>query len=93
MSGTRPFACSTPQYAGQDKVISDFVILFGVLMLEYLGWYEAARMIEKGMEVAIAEGTVTYDVARQTKKEGRTDVTEIKCSELGGKSSRTWPDG
>jgi isocitrate dehydrogenase len=81
--GTRPFAGSTPQDAGQDKVISDSVIVSGVIRLEYMGWNEAARMIEKGKEAAIAKGTVTYDVARQTKKEGRTDVTEIKCSEFG----------
>ena len=74
---------TAPKYAGQDKVNPGSVILSGVMMLEYMGWSEAARMIEKGMSAAISNGTVTYDFARLMKEEGRTDVTEIKCSEYG----------
>ncbi|MGH7909713.1 MAG: NADP-dependent isocitrate dehydrogenase [Thermodesulfobacteriota bacterium] len=74
---------TAPKYAGQDKVNPGSVILSGVMMLEYMGWSEAARMIEKGMSAAINHGTVTYDFARQMKEEGRTDVREIKCSEFG----------
>jgi len=59
------------------------VILSGVMMLEYMGWNEAAQMIEKGMAKAINAGTVTYDFARLMAQEGRTDVKEIKCSEFG----------
>lgn len=55
----------------------------GVMMLEYMGWGEAARLIEKGMSAAIGKGTVTYDFARLMKEEGRTDVNEIKCSAFG----------
>jgi isocitrate dehydrogenase len=74
---------TAPKYVGQDKVNPGSVILSGAMMLEYMGWSEAARMIEKGMSAAINKGTVTYDFARQMKEEGRTDVKEIKCSEFG----------
>lgn len=74
---------TAPKYAGQDKVNPGSVILSGVMMLEYMGWTEAARMIEKGMSKAISNGTVTYDFARLMKEEGRKDVTEIKCSAFG----------
>ncbi|MBI3596420.1 MAG: NADP-dependent isocitrate dehydrogenase [Nitrospirae bacterium] len=74
---------TAPKYAGQDKVNPGSVILSGVMMLEYMGWTEAARMIEKGMSKTISNGTVTYDFARLMKEEGRKDVTEIKCSAFG----------
>ncbi len=74
---------TAPKYAGQDKVNPGSVILSGVMMLDYMGWTEAARMIEKGMAKAINVGTVTYDFARLMREEGRTDVKEIKCSEFG----------
>ena len=72
---------TAPKYAGQDKVNPGAVLLSGVMMLEYMGWGEAARLIEKGMSKAVNNGTVTYDFARLMKEEGRTDVKEIKCSE------------
>ncbi len=74
---------TAPKYAGQDKVNPGSVILSGVMMLDYLGWTEAARLIEQGLEKAIATGTVTYDLARLMREEGRTDVREVKCSEFG----------
>ncbi|WP_447974272.1 NADP-dependent isocitrate dehydrogenase [Nitrospira sp. Kam-Ns4a] len=74
---------TAPKYAGQDKVNPGAVLLSGVMMFEYMGWGEAARLIEKGMSKAIANGTVTYDFARLMREEGRTDVKEIKCSEYG----------
>ena len=74
---------TAPKYAGQDKVNPGSVILSGVMMLDYLGWTEAARLIERGLEEAIATGTVTYDLARLMREEGRTDVREVKCSEFG----------
>jgi isocitrate dehydrogenase len=88
MSGHSCFEAThgtAPKYAGQDKVNPGSVILSGVMMLEYMGWSEAAQMIEKGMAKAINNGTVTYDFARLMKEEGRTDVKEIKCSEFGSK--------
>jgi isocitrate dehydrogenase len=74
---------TAPKYAGQDKVNPGSVILSGTMMLEYMGWTEAAWMIQKGMSAVINRGTVTYDFARQMKEEGRTDAKEIKCSEFG----------
>lgn len=69
---------TAPKYAGLDKVNPGSVILSGVLMLEYLGWQEAADLIIKGLTTSIQNKTVTYDFARLM--EG---AKEIKCSEFG----------
>ena len=69
---------TAPKYAGQDKVNPGSVILSGVMMLEYMGWQEAADLIVKGLEGAISSKRVTYDFHRQM--EG---ATLLKCSEFG----------
>lgn len=69
---------TAPKYAGLDKVNPGSVILSGEMMLRYLGWNEAADLIIKGINGAIAAKTVTYDFARLM--EG---ATEVKCSEFG----------
>jgi isocitrate dehydrogenase len=69
---------TAPKYAGQDKVNPGSVILSGVMMLEYFGWQEAADLIYKGLEAAIASKRVTYDFHRMM--EG---ATLLKCSEFG----------
>ena len=69
---------TAPKYADLDKVNPGSVILSGELMLRYLGWTEAADLIVKGMEGAIAARTVTYDFARLM-----DNATEVKCSEFG----------
>jgi isocitrate dehydrogenase len=69
---------TAPKYAGLDKVNPSSVILSGVLMLEHLGWNEAAKMIVKSMEDTIASKVVTYDFARLM-----DGATEVKCSEFG----------
>jgi isocitrate dehydrogenase len=69
---------TAPKYAGLDKVNPSSVILSGVLMLEHLGWTEAANMIVKSMENTIASKVVTYDFARLM-----DGATEVKCSEFG----------
>ncbi|MGH7273438.1 MAG: NADP-dependent isocitrate dehydrogenase [Nitrospiria bacterium] len=74
---------TAPKYAGQDKVNPGSVILSGVMMLVFMGWTEAAEMIERAMAKTIQAGTVTYDFARLMTAEGRKDVKEIKCSEFG----------
>ncbi len=56
---------TAPKYAGQDKVNPSSVILSGVLMLQYMGWKEAATLIEEALEKAILQKKVTYDLARQ----------------------------
>ncbi|MDA7854202.1 NADP-dependent isocitrate dehydrogenase [Cyclobacteriaceae bacterium] len=69
---------TAPKYAGQDKVNPGSVILSGAMMLEHLGWTEAADLIYKGLENAIAGKRVTYDFERLM--EG---ATLLKCSEFG----------
>src|SRR5580658_3819276 len=69
---------TAPKYADLDKVNPGSVILSGEMMLRYLGWTEAADLILKGLNGAIASKRVTYDFARQM--EG---ATQIKCSEFG----------
>lgn len=68
---------TAPKYAGLDVVNPGSVTLSGVMMLEHLGWLEAADLIYKGLEKSIADKTVTYDFARLM--EG---ATEVKCSEF-----------
>ncbi|WEK53236.1 MAG: NADP-dependent isocitrate dehydrogenase [Candidatus Cohnella colombiensis] len=66
---------TAPKYADKDVVNPGSVILSGVMMLEHLGWLEAADMIYKGLEASINSKIVTYDFARLM--EG---ATEVKCS-------------
>ncbi|NGM83081.1 NADP-dependent isocitrate dehydrogenase [Paenibacillus sp. 7124] len=68
---------TAPKYADKDVVNPGSVVLSGVMMLEHLGWQEAADLIYKGMSTAINNKTVTYDFARLM--EG---ATELKCSEF-----------
>ncbi len=69
---------TAPKYAGQDKINPGSVILSGALMLEHMGWDEAAALIPAAVGRAIADKQVTYDLARQI--EG---ATEISCSAFG----------
>ena len=64
---------TAPKYADLDKINPGSVILSGVMMLEYMGWNEAAALIVKGMENAIKSKRVTYDLARQMP--GATEVS------------------
>ncbi|MDY7044255.1 NADP-dependent isocitrate dehydrogenase [Virgibacillus sp. M23] len=69
---------TAPKYAGLDKVNPSSVILSAVLMLEHLGWREAADLITNAMDKTIASKVVTYDFARLM-----DGATEVKCSEFG----------
>ena len=69
---------TAPKYANQDKVNPGSVVLSGEMMFRYLGWNEAADLILKGLNGAIASKRVTYDFARLMK-----GATEIKCSQFG----------
>ena len=69
---------TAPKYAGLDKVNPGSVILSGAMMLEHLGWQEAATLIYKGVEKAIASKRVTYDFHRLM-----DGATLLKCSEFG----------
>ena len=69
---------TAPKYAGLDKVNPSSVILSGALMLDHMGWSEAARKIESGLEKTFASKKVTYDLARLM--EG---AEEVSCSKFG----------
>ncbi len=70
---------TAPKYAGLDKVNPGSLILSGAMMLDYLGWREAANLIRKGIARAISDKQVTYDLERQM--EGATLLT---CSGFAG---------
>lgn len=69
---------TAPKYAGQDKVNPSSVILSGEMMFRYMGWPEAADLIIKGINGAIAGKRVTYDFERLM-----DGATLLKCSEFG----------
>ncbi len=69
---------TAPKYANLDKVNPGSVILSGVMMLEHMGWLEAAELIVNSLQKSINQKIVTYDFARLM--EG---ATEVKCSEFG----------
>jgi isocitrate dehydrogenase len=69
---------TAPKYAGKDMVNPGSLILSGVMMLEYMGWQEAADLIVAAMTKTIENKTVTYDLHRQI--EG---ATKLSCSEFG----------
>ena len=68
---------TAPKYAGMDKVNPGSLLLSGAMMFRYMGWEEVANLIERGMEAAIMDKKVTYDLARQM-----DGVEPIKTSEF-----------
>ncbi|MEW6237755.1 MAG: isocitrate dehydrogenase (NADP(+)) [Candidatus Omnitrophota bacterium] len=69
---------TAPKYAGMDKVNPGSIILSGVMMLDHLGWGEASKLVNRGIEETIKQKKVTYDLERQM--EG---AAILKCSEFG----------
>jgi len=74
---------SAPKYAGKDQVNPGSLILSGVMMLEHLGWQEAADLIVRSLEKTILSKRVTYDLERQM-----GGATKLKCSEFGAEIAR-----
>ncbi len=70
---------TAPKYAGLNRVNPGSLILSAAMMLEHLGWDEAARAIDRGLEGAVAAGRVTYDLERQM--EGATRVSTSEFAE------------
>ena len=68
---------TAPKYAGKDVVNPGSVLLSGVMMLEYIGWGEAAYAVEQAYMKTVADGIVTYDFARQM-----TGAREVNTSEF-----------
>jgi isocitrate dehydrogenase len=69
---------TAPKHAGLDRINPGSLILSGVMMLEYMGWQEAADLIKRGLASAIANSEVTYDLARLMEP----PVEPLKCSEF-----------
>jgi isocitrate dehydrogenase len=69
---------TAPKYAGLDKVNPTSIILSGAMMLDHMGWSEAAQLIEKGVEKTILSKKVTYDLARLM-----PGSEEVSCSRFG----------
>lgn len=69
---------TAPKHAGLDRINPGSVILSGVMMLEFMGWQEAADLIKQGIGDAIANRQVTYDLARLIEPK----VEPLKCSEF-----------
>jgi isocitrate dehydrogenase len=67
---------TAPKYAGKDMVNPSSLILSGVMMLEYMGWQEAANLVVEAMTKTIEDKTVTYDLHRQI-----DGATKLSCSE------------
>ena len=71
---------TAPDIAGQDKVNPGSLLLSGVMLLEHLGWKEAAQRVESALARTIASGTVTADFATLMQEEGRAEVKEAGCA-------------
>ena len=69
---------TAPKYAGLDKVNPSSLILSGAMMLDYMGWNEAARSVRTALQSTIKAGNVTYDLARQI-----SNACEMSCSLFG----------
>jgi isocitrate dehydrogenase len=69
---------TAPKYAGMDKVNPSSLILSGALMLDHMGWKEAAEQIRTSLQETVRDGKVTYDLARQI-----PGAMEIACSAFG----------
>jgi isocitrate dehydrogenase len=74
---------TAPKYAGKDLANPCSLILSGAMMLDYLGWTEAARLVEEGVARTIAERCVTYDFARTME-----DATQVSTSAFGERVAR-----
>ncbi len=77
---------TAPKYADLDKVNPGSLILSGAMMLDHMGWKEAAEILRDSLLTTISQKTVTYDLARQM--EG---ATEVKCSEFAQAMVKNMP--
>ena len=74
---------TAPKYADKDMINPGSVILSGVMMLEFIGWKEAAKMIETAMEKTIQQKFVTYDFERQTAGATKVGTSEFATRIIG----------
>jgi isocitrate dehydrogenase len=71
---------TAPKYTNLDKVNPGSLLFSGVMMLEHLGWFEAAKLITGAFETTLTQKVVTYDFARQM-----DGATEVKTSEFASR--------
>jgi isocitrate dehydrogenase len=74
---------TAPKYADKDMINPGSVILSGVMMLEFIGWKEAAKMIENAMEKTIQQKSVTYDFERQLSGATKVGTSEFATRIIG----------
>ena len=74
---------TAPKYADKDMINPGSVILSGVMMLDFIGWKEAAKMIETAMEKTIQQKFVTYDFERQTAGATKVGTSEFATRIIG----------
>jgi isocitrate dehydrogenase len=74
---------TAPKYADKDVINPGSVILSGVMLLDFIGWKEAAKMIENAMEKTIQQKFVTYDFERQTAGATKVGTSEFATRIIG----------
>ncbi len=74
---------TAPKYADKDVINPGSVMLSGVMMFEFLGWHEAAKLIESSMEKTIQQKFVTYDFERQMQDATRVSTSEFATRMIG----------
>jgi isocitrate dehydrogenase len=74
---------TAPKYADKDVINPGSVILSGVMLLEYIGWKEAAKLIEMSLEKTILQKFVTYDFERQTAGATKVGTSEFATRIIG----------
>ena len=74
---------TAPKYADKDVINPGSLILSGVMMLDFIGWKEAAKLIEAALEKTILQKFVTYDFARQTDGATKVGTSEFATRIIG----------
>jgi isocitrate dehydrogenase len=74
---------TAPKYADKDVINPGSVILSGVMMLDFMGWTEAARLVENGMERTIQQKKVTYDFERMMEGATKVSTSEFATHIIG----------
>lgn len=80
---------TAPKYTNQDKVNPGSLMFSGVMMLEFLGWWEAAELIARGYERTLEQKVVTYDFARQMEGATQVRTSEFATALIGNMDAIT----
>lgn len=80
---------TAPKYAGQDVINPSSVILSGVMMFGFMGWKEAAALIERGVTETIRQKRVTYDLHRQMEGAVKLKTSEFAAAIVGNMAAQT----